>query len=121
MKQILIIEDEDLLSNLLQKKLSALGYGVRIAKSEIQGLEMIEEQKPDLLLIDISMPQGNGFRVIRKIKRSDDLRDISIIVISNSGRQEEINTAKSLGINEWIVKTEFDLEQVLLKVRNQLK
>ncbi len=120
MKQIVIIEDEPLVYNLLQKKLSALGYGVRVAKGEIQGLNMIKEKKPDLLIINVSMPQGNGFRIISEMKRDANLKNIDIIAISNSGRTEEINKIKSFNIIDWIIKTEFDLTSILTKVKNQL-
>ncbi len=119
-KKILIIEDEELLCNLLQMKLSEEGYEVSIAKDGVEGMQMIKKMKPDLLLLDIVMPNKNGFEVMEEMQTDEELKDVPVIVISNSGQPVEIDKAKELGAKDWLIKTEFDPQEVIEKVKKQI-
>jgi len=119
-KKILLIEDEEIMIDLLQRKLTQEGYEVSIAKDGVEGLEMMKEMKPDLILLDIVMPNKNGFEVMEEIQADETLKDILIIVISNSGQPVEIDKAKKLGARDWLIKTEFDPQEVIEKVRKQI-
>ena len=120
-KKILIIEDEELLSNLLKNKLSELGYEVSVASDGLQGFEAIKEVVPDLILLDLVMPKMNGFEVMRKMQEDDSISSIPIIIVSNSGQPVEIDKAKELGAKDWLIKTEFDPQEVIDKVNKQLE
>jgi len=120
-KKILIIEDEELLSNLLKNKLSELGYEVSVASDGLQGFEAIKEVVPDLILLDLVMPKMNGFEVMRKMQEDDSISSIPIIIVSNSGQPVEIDKAKKLGAKDWLIKTEFDPQEVIDKVNKQLE
>lgn len=117
--KIFIIEDEEIVANLLSKKLSQQGYEVKIASNSKDGLIMLKE-KPDLLLMDIAIPQEDGFATIAEIRGDPILKDIAVIIISNSGQPAEIDKAKSLGVKERIIKTEFDLKKVVQMVEREL-
>ncbi len=119
-KKILIIEDEELLLNLLKNKLSELGYEVFTAIDGLQGLEGIKELAPDLVLLDIVMPKMGGFEVLEKKQEDDSIKNIPVIIISNSGQPVELEKAKQLGVNDWLVKTEFDPIEVVEKVIKQI-
>ncbi|MBU3964214.1 response regulator [Patescibacteria group bacterium] len=119
-KKILIIEDEELLLNLLKKKLSELGYEVFTAIDGLQGLEGIKEIVPDLILLDIVMPKMGGFELLEKKQEDDSIKNIPVIIISNSGQPVELEKAKQLGANDWLVKTEFDPVEVVEKVIKQI-
>lgn len=119
-KKILIIEDEELLCDLLQRKLSEEGYQVSVAKDGAEGMGMIKEMKPDLILLDIVMPNKNGFEVMDEMQSDEKLKHIPIIVISNSGQPVEIDKAKELGARDWLIKTEFDPQEVIEKVKKQI-
>jgi len=121
MKKILIIEDEEILLDLIQKKLLQEGYQVDIAKDGEEGLEKIREEKPDLILLDIVMPKMGGFEVMEEIKKDKELKGIPIIIISNSGQPVELSRAKELGVVDWLIKTDFDPSEVVEKVKKQLK
>jgi len=118
-KKILLIEDEDLIVNLLQKKLEKEGYKVLIAKDGIEGMEKMRENKVDLILLDIVMPRMGGLEVLEEMIKDKELRMIPVIVISNSGQSVELYRAKRLGARDWLIKTEFDPREVLAKVKNQ--
>ena len=119
-KKILLIEAEEIMIHLLQRKLTQEGYEVSIAKDGVEGLEMMKEMKPDLILLDIVMPNKNGFEVMEEIQADETLKDIPIIVISNSGQPVEIDKAKKLGARDWLIKTEFDPQEVIEKVKKQI-
>ncbi|MBU1176947.1 MAG: response regulator [Patescibacteria group bacterium] len=120
MKKILIIEDEEILLELIQKKLVQEGYQVNIARDGLEGLEKLREEKPDLILLDIVMPRMGGFEVMEEIKKDDNLKGIPIIIISNSGQPVELSRAKELGVVDWLIKTDFDPTEVIIKVKKQL-
>ena len=120
MKKILLIEDEEIMIDLLQKKLINEGYDVSVARDGEEGLKKVREVKPDIVLSDIIMPKKGGFEVIEEIKKDPDLKNIPIIVISNSGQPVEIDRAQRLGACDWLIKTEFDPQEVIEKVKKQI-
>lgn len=115
-KKILYIEDEEIMIDLISRKLSQEGYEVHIARNGIEGLEMMKTIKPDLILLDIVMPKMDGMEVMEKMQEDEELRKIPFIVISNSGQPVEIERIKELGAKDWLIKTEFDPAEVLEKV-----
>ncbi len=119
-KKILIIEDEEIISNLLAKKLSQVGYEVKIAFNGKEGLEMLYKEKPDLVLIDIVMPQKDGFETIAEMKNDEAFKDIPVIIISNSGQPVELDKAREMGVQDWLIKTDFDPQEVIQKVNKAL-
>jgi len=119
-KKVLIVEDEELIYELLQKKLTQEGYEVTIAKDGEEGLAKMREEKPDLILLDIIMPKKGGFEVMEEMQKEEDLKNIPVIVISNSGQPVELDKAKELGAKDWLIKTEFDPQEVIEKVKKQI-
>lgn len=119
-KKILLIEDEEIMVDLLQKKLAAEGYDVLVARDGEEGLELMKGAHPDLVLLDIIMPKKNGFEVMEEKQKDKDLRGIPLVIISNSGQAIELDKAKKLGAKDWLVKTEFDPKEVLKKVKKQI-
>lgn len=119
-KKILIIEDEELINGLLEKKLSQQGYSVKVANDGQEGLEALKEERPDIVLLDIIMPRKNGFEVMEEMQKEGWLKDVPVIIISNSGQPVELDRAKKLGAKDWLIKTEFDPQEVIEKVKKQI-
>ncbi len=119
-KRILIIEDEEIVISLLQKKLAEEGYEVLIARDGKAGLKTIREEDPDLILLDIIMPKMGGFEVMEEMTKDSRIKDIPVVVISNSGQPVEIDRAQELGAKDWLIKTEFDAQEVINKVVKQI-
>jgi CheY-like chemotaxis protein len=121
-KKILLVEDEDIMIDLLQRKLSKEGYEVSVARDGEEGLKKMREMdpKPDLILLDIIMPKMGGFEVMEEMAKDEKLKNIPVIVISNSGQPVELDRAKKLGAKDWLIKTEFDPKEVLEKVKKQI-
>lgn len=119
-KKILIIEDEDIVSTLIQKKLSQLGYDVLVSRDGQDGLKTMRKEKPDLILLDMVMPKVGGLEVLEQMVKERKLKNIPVVVISNSGQPVEIDRAQKLGAKDWLVKTEFDPQEVVDKVVKQI-
>ena len=115
-KKILIIEDEKVLLEVLEKKLTSQGYEVVVAKDGEEGLDKMKKINPDLILLDIIMPKKDGFDVLTEMNRDQVLSEIPVIIISNSGQPVEIDRALKLGVKDYLIKTEFDPEEVINKV-----
>jgi len=120
MKKILLIEDEEIMINLLQRKLAVEGYEVSVAREGEEGLEKMREIKPDLILLDIIMPKMGGFEVMEEMQKDIELKKIPVIIISNSGQPVEIDKAQALGVKDWLIKAEFDPQEVIDKVKKQI-
>jgi CheY-like chemotaxis protein len=119
-KKVLIIEDEEILSKLLKNKLIDQGYEAEIAADGQEGIAKTKSWAPDLILLDIIMPKVNGFEVLENIKKDPALNKIPVIIVSNSGQPVELERAQKLGAVDWLVKTEFDPEEVIDKVIRQI-
>ena len=114
-----VFEDEELIISLLQRKLEQEGYKVLVARDGIEGMEKMEDEIPDLVLLDIVMPRMGGIEVMTEMRKNKKLRLIPVIIISNSGQPVELDKAKELGARDWLIKTEFDPKEVISKVKKQ--
>ncbi len=119
-KKILLIEDEQIIVDLLQRKLTEEGYNVALAKDGEEGIKAMKAEKPDLILLDIVMPKMGGLEVMEEMQKNPDLKRIPVIIVSNSGQPVELDRAKKLGAKDWLIKTEFDPQEVIEKVVNQI-
>jgi CheY-like chemotaxis protein len=118
-KKILIIEDDAFLGNVLNEKLQKADYETSLVNDGEEGLKQISAQKPDLVLLDIVLPTKNGYEILEAKRQDPTIAPIPVIIISNSGQPVEINRALALGAVDYLVKADFDPDEVLEKVRVQ--
>ncbi|OGD31455.1 hypothetical protein A3C91_04155 [Candidatus Azambacteria bacterium RIFCSPHIGHO2_02_FULL_52_12] len=118
--KIALIEDEEVLSSVLENKLKKEGFEVFTAMDGEAGLALITAIRPDLILLDILMPKMDGFGVLTHLSQDKELAKIPVIIISNSGQPVEIDKALALGVKDYLVKAEFDPQEVLDKIKKQL-
>jgi len=118
-KKILIVEDDELLGELLSETLKKNAYEVQWSKDGVHGLQQIKEFKPDLVLLDIAMPRMDGYEVLNAKAKDAEIKNIPVIVISNSGEPVEINQILPLGVTDYLVKVQLTPEEVLEKVKSQ--
>lgn len=103
-KKILIIEDEKHQRTVLKFDLSKMGYSVFEADTGEKGIKIATINKIDLIFLDIMLPDIDGFEVSRRLKENEKTKPIPIIVLSCLFQKENIEKAKELGINEYIIK-----------------
>jgi DNA-binding response OmpR family regulator len=127
-KKILIIEDEESLLDMYKSRFEKAGYQVLTANDGKSGIEIIQKQRPDLVILDILMPEMDGYETIKKIRKNAQIKKIPILVLSNLGQPDEINKALKLGADDYVVKTEVTptelfnkVERMFLHIRKSLE
>lgn len=118
--KILLLTNEEIIISLLKRKLIQEGYRFFVARDGEEGLKLIREVIPDLILLDLLLPKRGGFEVMEEIAKEENLKKTPLIVISNSGEREELERAKNLGAKDWLIKTEFDPQKAIEKVVKQI-
>lgn len=119
-KRIVLAEDDNVLRNILADKLERSGYLVDRAEDGVVALEKIRVKRPDCILLDILMPRKGGIEVLEELHTDENLKNIPIVIISNSGQPVEIKRAQELGAREFLIKAVFDPNEVLEKVERVL-
>lgn len=117
-KKILLIEDDEMLINLYKEKLKISGFRVITAMDGKKAMIRIKEQ-PDLILLDILMPEMNGFEVLKKIKTDKSFNNIPVIVLTNIGSEsidKDKNLALSLGARDYLVKALNTPDEIVQKI-----
>ena len=114
------MEDEAVLAELLERKLQGAGYDVTLTGDGEEGMASLRAQKPDLILLDIIMPKKGGIEVLEEINKDPDLMKIPVIVISNSGQPVEIDRIMKLNVRDYLVKTNFEIQEIIDKVIQQI-
>ncbi|MDQ5957751.1 MAG: two-component system, OmpR family, response regulator PfeR [Patescibacteria group bacterium] len=115
-KTILIVEDDEFLRSLTAKRLEKESYHIVIAADGEQALTTLGAEKPDLVLLDLLLPGTNGFQVLEKMDKK-----MPVVVFSNLGQKEDIEKAKGLGADDFLIKANFTLDDVVAKVNEYLK
>ena len=117
---ILVVDDETESRTLLTGILSAQGFGVRAADRGELALASLGVRHPELILLDIRMPEMDGFEVCRRLKASEDTRDIPVIILSGSGESADRVQGLRLGAVDFITKP-FAPEELIARVRTHLE
>ena len=119
-KNILIIEDDEFFRELITKKLSSGGFEVLGAVDGPKGIEKAKESKPDLILLDLLLPSIDGFEVLSTLKQDSDTSSIPVIILSNLNLKEDIERGLKLGASDYLIKSQFDLDEIIVKIKNFL-
>ena len=115
-KKVLIIDDEPVLRNVATAFFQQSGYDVKGAADPKEGLELATSWKPDVILLDIIMPNVNGLEVLKKLKNDPDTSAIPVFIFSNLDSEEEIAQALETGAVGYLTKANYSLEDVQKKV-----
>ena len=117
-KTILIIEDDNFLQGLEATKLKKEGYEVLAASNSVEAFKIIESTKEvNLILLDLLLPEVDGFMILEKIRQNKAYLSIPIIVFSNLSEEKDIKHATKLGISDFMVKSNFTLDELSKKVK----
>ena len=120
-KKILWVEDDKLLSNILSKKFENTGYSLTRVDDGDKAFEYLSKEIPDIIILDIILPKMNGLDVLQKIKMDERLRKIPVIMLSNMSKQGDIEKAKRLGAQKFMVKAAVSLDEIVTEVANQIE
>lgn len=120
MSKIAIIEDDAAISQMYRIKFETEGYDVDTAENGKLGLELIDKMKPDMVLLDLMMPEMNGDEMLQKLRKTAFGSDVKVIILTNMGESEAPAIIKELGVLAFIVKANMTPRQVADLVKKHL-
>jgi len=119
--QVLIVEDDEFLSSIYQKKFEMEGFKVITAGDGEKGLSEAKKKKPNLILLDILLPKLDGFAVLSKLKVDADTKNIPVILLTNLGQKDDVDKGIEAGAVDYLIKAHFKPSEVVEKARKHLK
>lgn len=120
-KFILVAEDDNFYANIYKVKLAKEGFDVQVVGNGEWVLKMIQQKKPDVILLDLVMPVMDGFETLKALKSDPKTESIKVIVLSSLGQDEDIEKAKQLGASDYLIKTNVSIQQVVDKIKSYVK
>lgn len=118
--KIAIIEDDDVIRQMYRMKFESEGFEVGIAENGRDGVALVGHMKPDIILLDLHMPEMDGAEALAKIRAEKWGKDIPVIVLTNVGEEESPKNLRALGIYGYIVKADFTPSQVVSRIKDAL-
>ena len=120
MKSILLIEDDPFLIDIYTTKLKESGFSVEVATNGEEGIIKAKEVKPKLIVLDIVLPQIDGWEILKKIKQDENLKKIPVIILSNLGQKSEVEKGIKLGAVKYLIKAHFAPSEVSEEIKKTL-
>lgn len=120
MTKIAIIEDDPVINQMYRMKFEAAGFRVEVADNGTRGVAMVAAFHPDIILLDIGMPEMQGDEALAIIRKDPASKDTPVIILTNLGEEEAPKTLRSLGIHSYIVKADLTPRQVVARVKDAL-
>lgn len=119
--KIVWIEDDQFLSGMIAQRMGPTGANLINVTDGAKAFDVVKEEKPDIVLLDLLMPNVDGFEILRRIRTDEATKAIPVIVLSNLGQKEEIQRCEQLGIEEFVVKATIGLNEILPRIRSVLE
>lgn len=120
MKKILIVEDEKILREMYVEKLSREGFKVSFADNAREGLNMVKKERPDLVVLDILLPEENGVYFLEKLRNDTKTSKIKVVAFSNYDGADTKKEAKKWKIEDYLIKTDYTPNQMVKKLKKYL-
>ncbi len=119
-KKVLLVEDETALLYALQAKFRMEGYEVEAVSEGQSAINKLKTFTPDAILLDIMLPRMDGWEVLQQIRADERFENIPVIVISNLTDKHSKERGLELGVKEFLIKSEYDLDELVSKIKNIL-
>ncbi len=119
-KKVLLVEDDKMILDMYTLKFTQEGYEVTQAENGKDGLEAAKKMVPDIVLLDIILPQMDGFTVLKSLKADPKLKDIPVVLLTNLGQDGDVKKGIELGAVDYLIKANFTPSQVVDKVKSVL-
>ncbi len=120
-KTIILIDDDKWITDLYGEKLQEEGFNIFTANNGKEGAKLIGIYKPDLILLDVVMPGGDGFSVLKQVKSNEETKAVPVVMLTNLSNDEDKKTAESLGAEYYMIKVNKTPAQVAEKIKEILK
>jgi len=119
--KILLVEDDPFLVDIYTTKFKKEGWEVKNVTNGEEALDLLKEEKFDLLILDIVLPHKSGWEVLKEIKSNDSFKNLKVVILSNLGQKKEVEKGLKMGAVEYIIKAHHTPGQVLEKIKKVLK
>jgi DNA-binding response OmpR family regulator len=116
-KKIVLIEDDKILSKVVYEELKEADFDVSQAFDGEEGLKLATDKKPNLILLDLLLPKKHGFEVLEELKKSSVTNSVPVIILTMLGSDEDIKKGLKLGANDYIVKSQHAVSEIIDKVK----
>jgi two-component system, OmpR family, response regulator VicR len=120
-KKVMIVEDDTVLANALSLSLQNEGYELSLATDGEEAERMIQQEMPDLVLLDLLLPIKNGFEVLKGMRQNPNTKDTPVIILTNFEQETSISEGKKLGAKDYIVKANVDIQDIPGIVKKYLR
>ncbi len=120
-KKVMIVEDDEFISKVYEIKFAKEGIAISTARDGEEAIAKITAEKPNLILLDLMIPKKDGFAVLEEIKKNKVLAKIPVVVLSNLGSKADQDRVAALGANEFLVKVDNPIQNIIDKVNGYLK
>ncbi len=122
MIHVLIIEDDQFLRDLLKTKLEKEGFRVTTAIDGPEGWQKLQSEPVDVVLLDIILPGFDGFEILARARKSPDAQwtKLPIILLTNLGQEADVAKGRTLGANDYLIKSNFTLDEIIQKIKKLL-
>lgn len=119
--KILLVEDDSAISLMYKGKFDADGFEVITADNGATGLELAKKEMPDIVMLDVILPQMDGFTVLKELKSDSKTKNIPVIMLTNLGTPEDKAKGEKMGAVDYIVKAHLTPSQISDKIKGYLK
>ena len=119
-KKILLVEDENALASVYETRLVAEGFDVKRVPNGEDALAAAVAYKPDLILLDVMMPKVSGFDVLDILRNTPETANVKIIMLTALSQENDLAKAKSLGVDDYLVKSQVVIADVMAKIKHLL-
>ncbi len=120
-RTILLVEDDTFLAGMYVTKLELEGFRVILASDGDQAVALAKREKPQLMLLDVVIPKKSGFDVLREVKADEDMKSITVILLTNLGQKEDVQKGFKLGASDYLIKAHFMPSEVVAKVKRLVR
>ena len=120
MSRILVVDDDDAINELIKINLELFGYDTVTAKDGIQGFTLAKQEMPDLIILDVMMPEVDGYTVAKRVRENELTKNIPILMLTAMGQLEDKVRGFDIGVDDYLVKP-FEMDELKVRVRALLK
>ena len=120
MIKVAIIEDDIAIIQMYRMKFESEGFDVVTAENGINGLKLIQKESPDIVLLDLMMPEMRGDEMLIELRQKEWGKDLKVIVLTNMGETEALDSMKEANVLDYIVKADMTPKQVTEKIKAAL-
>ncbi len=120
MKKILLVEDDPFLIEIYTAKLENAGFSVDVVSDGDMVINKMKEIKPDLVVLDIVLPNIDGWEILREIKRNEEFKDVKIVILSNLSEKEDVEKGIKEGADKYLIKSHYEPSQVVEEIEEVL-